>query len=174
MPRRTDVCLKVDRLYYSESRWHVKHTVKQSPKVRLCMGWASSAVSPIHSFRPCSQNELSQRNRKSNTQSLNTISSQHNYCSPVWIRLLFSTISIPSRIHWLHPGIAPAYPLPRCWRQVQDARPAEDDTGGNPTIRWNLLQTYPFPDLIGGKTVEKPQEKCERSTNEPTGSRICI
>ena len=85
----------------------------------LCMGWASSAVSPIHSFRPCSQNELSQKNQKSNTQSLNTISSQHNYCSPVWIRLLFSTISIPSQIHWLNPGIAPAYPLPRCWGQVQ-------------------------------------------------------
>ena len=35
---QTDICLEIDKIYYAESRWHVKHSVKQSPKVRLCMG----------------------------------------------------------------------------------------------------------------------------------------
>ena len=36
-----------------------------------------------------------------------------------------------------------------------EARPAEDDTGCNLTIRWDMLQTLPFPDVIGGEDLEE-------------------
>ena len=36
-----------------------------------------------------------------------------------------------------------------------EARPAEDDTGRNLTIRWDMLQTQPFPDVIGDEDPEE-------------------
>ena len=81
----TDICLEIDKIYYAESRWHVKHSVKQSPKVLALYGVGLISCEPHTLVSALFTERAEPECRESTTLNLNTISPQHNYCSPAGI-----------------------------------------------------------------------------------------